>query len=52
VLHYFDGRLTEEALEVILSKEGVFVDLSLVRRLVDFGLLQACVDKNSLPVLD
>ena len=27
------------------------VDLSLVRRMVDFGLLQACGDKNVLPVL-
>jgi hypothetical protein len=51
VLHYFDGRLTEEALEAIFSKEGVCVDLSLVRRMVDFGILQACVDKNSLSVL-
>ena len=44
--------LTEEALEAIFSKEGVCVDLSLVRRMVDFGPLQGCVDKNSLTVLD
>ena len=54
-LHYFDGRLTEEALEAIYKEEGVRVDLSLVRRMVDFGLLQACRNQKSdnsiLPVL-
>jgi hypothetical protein len=50
-LHYFDGRFTEDALEAIFKEQGVQVDLSLVRRMVDFGLLQACADKNVLPVL-
>jgi hypothetical protein len=52
VLHYFDGRPTEEALEAILTEEGVRIDLSLVRRMVDFGVLQACgLEKGALPVL-
>jgi hypothetical protein len=50
-LHYFDGRFTEEALEAISREQGLQVDLSLVRRMVDFGLLQACAEKNVLPVL-
>jgi hypothetical protein len=51
-LHYFDGRPTEEALEAILTEEGVRIDLSLVRRMVDFGVLQACgLEKGALPVL-
>jgi hypothetical protein len=42
VLHYFDGRPTEEALESILAQQGVRLDLGLVRRMVDFGVLQGC----------
>ncbi len=51
VLHYFDGRLTEDALEAISKKEGLSVDVSLVRRMVDFGILQAHYDKNILPII-
>jgi hypothetical protein len=52
VLHYFDGRPTEKALEAILTEQGIRIDLSLVRRMVDFGVLQACgVEKGALPVL-
>jgi hypothetical protein len=53
VLHYFDGRFTEEALEAIFKEQGLQVDLSLVRRMVDFGLLRSCIrkNKNLLPVL-
>lgn len=39
VLRYFDGRPTEEALQAILSEQGVRLDLGLVRRLVDFRIL-------------
>jgi hypothetical protein len=41
VLHYFDGRPTEEALAAILVARNIRIDLSLVRRMVDFGVLQA-----------
>jgi hypothetical protein len=51
VLHHFDGRPTEEALEAILRQEGMRVDLTLVRRMVDFGILQGCAEKGALPVL-
>lgn len=51
VLHYFDGRPTEEALEAIFKEQGMQIDLSLVRRMIDFGLLQGCGEKNILPVL-
>jgi len=51
-LRYFDGRPTEEALEAILAEQGVRVDPSLVRRMVDFGILTACEpEKGPLPVL-
>jgi len=39
-LRYFDGRPTEEALAAILMERNLRVDLRLVRRLVDFGLLK------------
>jgi hypothetical protein len=52
VLHYFDGRPTEYALEAILGKEGIRLDIGLVRRMVDFGVLQSCdIENNPLPVL-
>jgi hypothetical protein len=52
VLHYFDGRPTEAALESILGKEGIRIDVGLVRRMVDFGVLQACdLEDKALPVL-
>ena len=41
VLSYFDGRPTEDALAAILAERNVRVDLSLVRRMVDFGILRA-----------
>ena len=37
----FDGRPTEDALTAILAERNLRVELSLVRRLVDFGLLKA-----------
>jgi hypothetical protein len=52
VLHYFDGRLTEDALNAILSKEAIRLDIGLVRRMVDFGVLQSCdIEDKALPVL-
>ena len=51
VLHYFDGRLTEDALEAIFKEEGMRIELNLVRRMVDFGLLEPCLEKGALPVL-
>ncbi len=52
VLHYFDGRPTEDALESIFGKERIRVEVGLVRRMVDFGVLQACdLENKSLPVL-
>jgi Fe-S-cluster containining protein len=39
VLHYFDGRPTRQVLETITMERGIEIDLSLVRRLVDFGVL-------------
>ena len=39
-LHYFDGRRTEDALAAILIERNLRIDLSLVRRMVDFGVLQ------------
>ncbi len=48
VLRYFDGRPTEEALQAILVERSVRLDLSLVRRLVDFGILEAWDSGKSL----
>jgi hypothetical protein len=53
VLRYFDGRPTEKALEAILAEEGTIVAPALVRRMVDFGILEPCEpDRGPLPVLD
>jgi hypothetical protein len=53
VLRYFDGRPTEEALEAIVAKEGVRLDLGLVRRMLDFGVLQRSgLENRALPVLN
>jgi hypothetical protein len=41
VLHYFDGRATEEALQAIRVEQSVQLDSRLVRRLVDFGILES-----------
>lgn len=52
-LRYFDGRLTEEALEAILTKEKVRLEMNLVRKMVDFGILQACSGENEiLPIVN
>ncbi|MEO8586200.1 MAG: hypothetical protein ABI584_08560 [Acidobacteriota bacterium] len=50
-LRYFDGRPTEEALTAILTERNLRVDLRLVRRLVDFGLLKTepDVERNARP---
>lgn len=39
LLHYFDGRTTEEALAAIAGERGVRLDPALVRKMVDFKLL-------------
>lgn len=39
VLHYFDGRPVNAALEAILDDENISLDPSLVRKLTDFGVL-------------
>jgi hypothetical protein len=47
-LRYFDGRPTEEALEAILTKENIRLDINLVRKMLDFGILQGCSSENDL----
>lgn len=42
MLPFFDGRPTREALDAIRAELGGAPDLALVRRMVDFGVLQAC----------
>ena len=39
LLHYFDGRPTEEALTAIESERGIRLDPALVRKMTDFALL-------------
>lgn len=39
LLHYFDGRPTEEVLNAIEREKGVRLDPALVRKLMDFALL-------------
>jgi hypothetical protein len=52
VLRYFDGRPTDEALAAIAKEEGVRLAPSLLRRLVDFGILSAAASrKHALPVI-
>jgi hypothetical protein len=52
-LRYFDGRPTEEALEAILTEENIRLDMHLVRKMVDFGILQGCSSENDiLPILN
>jgi len=48
-LRFFDGRPTEDALTAILTERNVRVDLRLVRRMVDFGLLRAETREESNP---
>ena len=40
-LHYFDGRPVSDALAAIASEKNVLMERSLVRKMVDFGLLVA-----------
>lgn len=40
VLHHFDGKPTEEALSAIESQHGLRVAEGVVRKLVDFGVLE------------
>jgi hypothetical protein len=52
VLRYFDGRLTEDALQAILVEQNVRLSPSLVRRLVDFGILGTWQpEENLFPIL-
>jgi Fe-S-cluster containining protein len=52
VLRYFDGRPTEEVLENILNQEHLRVDLKLIRKMVDFGILHGCSsENNALPII-
>lgn len=48
VLRYFDGRPTEEVLQDILTERGLRLSPSLVKRLVDFGILEPCDHRNDL----
>ena len=41
LLHHFDGRPVADALAAIAGERGVRLDLDLVRKMVDFGLLVA-----------
>ncbi len=50
-LRYFDGRPTEDALASIAQEHALALDLELVRKMVDFGLLEVCVEHNVLPIL-
>jgi hypothetical protein len=51
-LRYFDGRPTLEALEAIRIEQGIRIDPSLLRRLVDFRILTAvATETGALPVL-
>ena len=51
VLHHFDGRPTDEALAAILHEHGIRIDPGLVRRMVDFEILEACDNHQLLPIL-
>jgi hypothetical protein len=41
LLPYFDGRPTKDVLAAIEDERGVSLDPALVRKMVDFGLLNA-----------
>ena len=41
LLHYFDGRPTEQALTAVAEERGVSLEPALVRKMVDFKLLVA-----------
>ena len=52
VLRYFDGRPTDEVLETIQTEQSTVLAPSLVRRMVDFGILESCdPDPGPLRVL-
>jgi len=53
VLHYFDGRPTTDVRAAILSEQGLRLSPSLVRRMLDFGMLTACEppDRDPFPIL-
>jgi len=51
VLHHFDGRPTDEVLATILQEHNIRIDLALLRRLVDFGILEDCDHQHLLPIL-
>jgi hypothetical protein len=48
LLHHFDGRLTEDALTAIAEEHGVRIEASLVRRMVDFGVLEPYPNQDAL----
>jgi hypothetical protein len=48
VLHYFDGRPTEQALQAILVEQNLRMSPELVRRLWDFGILEAWEPNTNL----
>ncbi len=48
VLHYFDGCLTEDALQAILVEQKIRLSAKVLRRLVDFGVLAACEPQKGL----
>jgi hypothetical protein len=48
VLHNFDGRPLVEVLSTILSEHDLHIDPSLVRRMLDFGILEPCPTASSL----
>jgi hypothetical protein len=39
VLHYFDGRPTQEVLEIIFKEKGIKMDRNDLQKLTDFGIL-------------
>ncbi len=41
VLHYFDGRPTDEVLQAIATENGLKIDKGVIRKLVDFDILAA-----------
>jgi hypothetical protein len=47
VLHHFDGRPTQQALEAIADEDGLRITAGTVRKLVDFGVLS---DDGGTPV--
>jgi hypothetical protein len=52
VLRYFDGRTTEDVLEDILNRENLRLEPKLIRKMVDFGILQGSSrENNALPII-